>query len=184
MLRSRPHSTTTRPSSCCGSSPITGRRCGGSPTSPRRSSRSCEELREERRCLVHGDFAPKNILLGRDGAWILDAEVAHVGNPVFDLAFFLVFPLLSALQRPELSTACGAIVEGFLRGYARRAPELLPEPRAVAAHTGAMLLARTDGRSPATFLEPAGVRRAREIGERLLLDPAAPALAPLVASLA
>ena len=143
-----------------------------------------QELREERRCLVHGDYAPKNILLGRDGAWILDAEVAHVGNPVFDLAFFLVFPLLSALQRPELSAACGAIVEGFLRGYARRAPELLPEPRAVAAHTGAMLLARTDGRSPATFLEPAGVRRAREIGERLLLDPAAPALAPLVASLA
>ena len=74
----------------------------------------------------------------------------------------------------ELSAACGAIVEGFLRGYARRAPALLPAPRAVAAHTGAMLLARTDGRSPATFLDARGVRRAREIGERLLLDPAAP----------
>ena len=51
-----------------------------------------DDLRDSRVCLVHGDYAPKNILLGRDGAWILDAEVAHVGNPVFDLAFFLAFP--------------------------------------------------------------------------------------------
>jgi aminoglycoside phosphotransferase (APT) family kinase protein len=140
------------------------------------------ELREARQCLVHGDYAPKNILLGRDGSWILDAEVAHVGHPVFDLAFFLVFPLLSALQRPEIASACSEIVEGFTSAYARRAPALVPPPRAIAAHTGAMLLARTDGRSPATFLDPPAAERARALGERLLLDPATPDLATLVAS--
>ena len=142
-----------------------------------------EEVRTARICLVHGDYAPKNILLGRDGSWILDAEVAHVGNPVFDLAFFLVFPVLSALQRPEVSAACGEIIAAFNVAYGRRARALLPPPRSVAAHTGAMLLARTDGRSPATFLDRRGVRRARAIGERMLLDPETHDLAALVASL-
>ena len=142
-----------------------------------------EELRESRACLVHGDYAPKNMLLGRDGAWLLDAEVAHVGNPVFDLAFFLAFPLLTALRRPELARECAGLVTGFLAAYARRAGALEPAPLSVAAHTGAMLLARTDGRSPAAFLAPAAVLRARELGTRLLLDPT-PDLAEVVASCA
>src|SRR4051812_39006676 len=142
-----------------------------------------EELRESRVCLVHGDYAPKNILLGRDGAWILDAEVAHVGHPVFDLAFFLAFPLLTAVQKPELARACGELMAGFTAAYARRAPKLAPPTRSLCAHTGAMLLARTDGRSPAAFLDRRAVRRARALGERLLLDPV-PDLAAVAASCA
>jgi aminoglycoside phosphotransferase (APT) family kinase protein len=129
------------------------------------------ELRDARVCLVHGDYAPKNILLGRDGSWILDAEVAHYGNPVFDLAFFLAFPALSALQRPKLAAACGELVEAFTTAYARRARALTPPARSIVAHTGAMLLARTDGRSPATFLAARAAVRARALGQRLLLDP-------------
>ena len=131
-----------------------------------------EELRSARVCLVHGDYAPKNMLLGRDGSWLLDAEVAHVGNPVFDLAFFLAFPLLTAVQKPELAAACSRLAGGFGESYARRAGAIRPSAAAVTAHTGAMLLARTDGRSPATFLSAAAVRRARALGRRLLLDPA------------
>jgi aminoglycoside phosphotransferase (APT) family kinase protein len=142
-----------------------------------------EELREGRACLVHGDYAPKNILLGRDGAWILDAEVAHVGHPVFDLAFFIAFPLLTAVQKPRLAEACGELVAGFTTAYERRARALMPSPTAIAAHTGAMVLARTDGRSPAGFLDARAVKRARKLGERLLLDPVAD-LAAVVASCA
>lgn len=131
-----------------------------------------EELRSARACLVHGDYAPKNMLLGRDGSWLLDAEVAHVGNPVFDLAFFLAFPLLTAVQKPELAAACSRLAGGFGESYARRAGAAAPSAAAVTAHTGAMLLARTDGRSPATFLSAASARRARHLGKRLLLDPA------------
>ena len=72
-------------------------------------------------CLVHGDYAPKNILLGRDGAWILDAEVAHVGNPVFDLAFFLAFPLLTAVQKPGSPRRAARSSRGFTTAYERRA---------------------------------------------------------------
>jgi aminoglycoside phosphotransferase (APT) family kinase protein len=130
-----------------------------------------EELRDARVCLVHGDYAPKNMLLGRDGSWLLDAEVAHVGNPVFDLAFFLAFPLLTAVQRPELAVACSRLAENFSAAYARRAGTVAPSASSITAHTGAMVLARTDGRSPAAFLKPAGVRRARALGRRLLLEP-------------
>ena len=141
-----------------------------------------EELRDTRACLVHGDYAPKNMLIGRDGAWILDAEVAHVGNPVFDLAFFLAFPLLTAVRKPALAAACGELVEGFTSAYGRRAGALVPSAASITAHTGAMLLARTDGRSPATFLDTRSVKRARKLGERLLLDPARHDLAAVVAA--
>ncbi len=130
-----------------------------------------EELRDARICLVHGDYAPKNMLLGRDGSWLLDAEVAHVGNPVFDLAFFLAFALLTAVQKPELAAACSRLAENFSAAYARRAGAVAPSAPSISAHTGAMVLARTDGRSPAAFLKPAGVRRARALGRRLLLEP-------------
>lgn len=142
-----------------------------------------EELRATRTCLVHGDYAPKNILLGPDGAWVLDAEVAHYGHPVFDLAFFLAFPLLTALERPALAPACSTLVQGFTDAYARRAPALVPDPSSLAAHTGAMLLARTDGRSPATFLGARATGKARALGTRLLLEPAGD-LAAIVASCA
>jgi 5-methylthioribose kinase len=139
------------------------------------------ELRDTRTCLVHGDYAPKNILLGPDGAWALDAEVAHYGHPVFDLAFFLAFPLLTALEHPALARACSELVRGFAEAYARRAAALSPPTSSLVAHTGAMLLARTDGRSPATFLGARAAAKARALGRRLLLEPTAD-LAAVVAS--
>ncbi|MDX6561141.1 MAG: hypothetical protein QOD65_955 [Gaiellales bacterium] len=143
-----------------------------------------EELRNARTCLVHGDYAPKNMLLGRDGAWVIDAEVTHFGHPVFDLAFFLAFPLLFALQRPELAAQCGELADAFTGAYARHAGRLMPPAHSLAAHTGAMLLARTDGKSPATFLDPRAARRARELGEQLLADPAPLGVGALAAALA
>jgi 5-methylthioribose kinase len=140
-----------------------------------------DELREARICLVHGDYAPKNILLGPDGAWVLDMEVAHYGHPVFDLAFFLSFPLLTALQLPQLAPACSELVQSFTAAYDRRAAAVAPPVGSLAAHTGAMLLARTDGRSPAAFLGARAVKNARALGRRLLLEPE-PDLAAVVAS--
>jgi hypothetical protein len=74
-------------------------------------------------------------------------------------------------------------VQGFTDAYARRAPALVPDPSSLAAHTGAMLLARTDGRSPATFLGARATGKARALGTRLLLEPAGD-LAAIVASCA
>ena len=72
-----------------------------------------------RKCLVDGDFAPKNMLVAPDGrSWVFDLEVTHVGNPVFDVGFFLSFPLLSAVRWPELYGDLHELAEGFLDGYA------------------------------------------------------------------
>ena len=57
----------------------------------------------ERRCLVDGDYAMKNMLIAPGRRWKLDFEVAQNGNPVFDIGFFLSFAVLSAIRWPGLS---------------------------------------------------------------------------------
>ena len=51
--------------------------------------------------LVHGDFSPKNLLIGAAGPVILDAECAWYGDPAFDLAFVLNHLLLKGASRNE-----------------------------------------------------------------------------------
>ncbi len=66
-----------------------------------RSARYVEEMLDRRLCLVHGDFSPKNVLVGEDDAlWLIDFEVAHVGDPAFDLGFMLNHLMLKAIHRP------------------------------------------------------------------------------------
>ena len=48
---------------------------------------------------------------------MLDFEVAHYGNPVFDLGFFLSFVVLSAVRWEPLAPELRALADGFLRGY-------------------------------------------------------------------
>ena len=130
-----------------------------------------EQLRE-RRCLVNGDFAMKNTLVGRNRNWVVDFEVAHYGNPVFDLGFFLSFAVLSAVQWPALGTELNALADGFVRGYANAAGDRFAGDDAdVTAHTGCLVLARTDGKSPAQFLDERSRRQARAVGLALLRTP-------------
>ena len=76
-----------------------------------------EELRSDRRCFVHGDYSLKNMLVGPTGNWVLDFEVAHYGNPVFDLGFFLSFVVLSAIRWEPLAPELVVLADGFLSGY-------------------------------------------------------------------
>jgi 5-methylthioribose kinase len=131
------------------------------------------ELRE-RRCFVDGDFAMKNMLVGPGRNWVLDFEVAHYGNPVFDIGFFLSFVVLSAIRWEQLTEELRELATGFLRGYGDAAGEgFAGDPASVTAHTAALMLARTDGKSPARFLDPSSRERAREAGIMLLRRPEA-----------
>jgi 5-methylthioribose kinase len=47
------------------------------------------EMAPRRRVLVHGDYSPKNILADGARIVVVDFEVAHWGDPAFDLAFCL-----------------------------------------------------------------------------------------------
>jgi 5-methylthioribose kinase len=131
-----------------------------------------EELRTDRRCFVHGDYSLKNMLVGPDGNWVLDFEVAHHGNPVFDLGFFLSFVVLSAVRWEPLAPELVVLADGFLSGYDGTAgADFAGERTSVTAHTAALMLARTDGKSPAQFLDPPSRERAREAGIVLLRHP-------------
>ena len=100
--------------------------------------------------LIHGDVSPKNILVGRDGPVLLDAECAWYGDPAFDLAFCLTHLLLKPLWRPQWRDAYLECFDALVRAYLDavdwepvqslelRAAQLLP----------AILLARIDGKSP------------------------------------
>jgi 5-methylthioribose kinase len=130
-------------------------------------------LRSSRRCLVDGDYAPKNILVQPgERAWVLDLEVAHAGNPIFDLGFFLSFVVLSAVRWPSLTAELRELADRFLAEYAAVAgADFAGDEAAVTGHTACLVLARTDGKSPAAFLDDRSRARARSVGTALLARP-------------
>jgi aminoglycoside phosphotransferase (APT) family kinase protein len=124
-------------------------------------------------CLVHGDYSPKNVLVG-DGMWVIDFEVAHFGDPVFDLAFMLNHLLLKLLHLPCSASALESSAAGFWEAYGSRVPEcLLPDAQYLLGHVGALMVARVDGKSPVEYLTRDEQDLARELGSSLLLDPPA-----------
>jgi aminoglycoside phosphotransferase (APT) family kinase protein len=117
--------------------------------------------------LVHGDFSPKNILVHGTTSLLLDWEVAHTGDPSFDIAFLLTHLLLKAVHRPELAGTLAAGAEAFRAGYGGADTDAAH----VAAQVGCLLLARVDGRSPANYLSEPDRIRVRALARRLLNDP-------------
>ena len=126
------------------------------------------------RCLVHGDYSPKNVLVGPDGLWVLDFEVAHLGDPAFDLGFMLNHLLLKSIHRPDDAARYYECAHAFLTSYAGGVPaDLLPPLDYVLAHLGCLALARVDGKSPAEYLTEDEREVARRVGEDLLTSPPA-----------
>ena len=125
-----------------------------------------KETRGIRLALVHGDYSPKNILIHGSRFVLLDHEVAHFGDPAFDVGFSLTHLLSKAHHCSEKR----AIFLDFARLYVQRYLVLIRgcafppdfEERAC-RHTLACLLARVDGRSPLEYLSEAERRNQRGI---------------------
>jgi len=131
-----------------------------------------ERMAATRACLVHGDYSPKNVLTGPGRLWVLDFEVAHLGDPAFDVAFMLNHLGLKSVHRPESAPAYAACAEAFWQAYRAGVPaELAPELPYVLGHLGCLMVARVDGKSPAEYLTESEKAAARAFGARLLLDP-------------
>lgn len=127
-----------------------------------------------KRCLVHGDVSPKNILLGPRGPVFLDAECAWYGDPAFDLAFCLNHLLLKCLWRPEWRDrylqCFGILADGYLEGVTWEPADGL-EARTARLLPG-LFLARVDGKSPVEYVtEEADRQRVRRTAKALLMKP-------------
>lgn len=117
------------------------------------------DLAGRRMALVHGDVSPKNILVGKGGPVILDAECAVSGDPAFDLAFCTTHLLLKAvwLDHAEMQVAAAKMIAAYARCIDWEAPaELLLRAGRL---TAALLLARIEGKSPAPYLTDVAQRR-------------------------
>lgn len=128
-----------------------------------------ERMKGTRSCLVHGDFSPKNILVGGSGIWVIDFEVAHLGDPSFDPAFLASHLLMKAIHLPYWRDRFRAAWDAFFGAYLTEAPEV--DISHLLRQIGCLLLARVDGKSPAEYLNPAQKLRTHAFGVLLLTDP-------------
>ncbi len=122
--------------------------------------------------LVHADIQPTNVLLTPSGPRLLDAEIAHVGDPAFDLGSLFAHLLLGALgrrrpgsARPELEAGWSAYAGARLEGGS-------PAFASVMRYAGIEILRRTLGaaRVPAACDDDIALE-AISLGRRLVLDP-------------
>ena len=102
--------------------------------------------------LIHGDFSPKNILIGSNGPIVLDAECANFGDPAFDAAFCLNHLCLKALWAPEHADVFQASTEAFLTTYTDGVMPTAIITR-IADYLPGLMLARIDGKSPVEYLD-------------------------------
>jgi thiamine kinase-like enzyme len=135
--------------------------------------RLVDETRQERLCLVHGDYSPKNILIHHDQLILLDHEVIHFGDPTFDLGFGLTHLLSKAHHVTSRRADFLEAAHLFWKVYGEQAalshqPEF--EARAVRQTLGC-LLARVDGRSPLEYLTHTERTRQRTAAVELMHSP-------------
>jgi len=102
-------------------------------------------LRNRRSCFTHGDYSPKNMLINPDNSIVLlDFEVAHWGNPVFDVAYCLGHLMLKSWAFDRRKDGA-RLISAFLESYVLETDPLLP-------HLGLTLLARLDGTSTVDYV--------------------------------
>lgn len=129
--------------------------------------------------LVHGDVSPKNILCGRAGPVLIDAECAWYGDPAFDLAFCSTHMLLKGVWHPQWEPQTAAAFDALHSAYLNAITPALRdgiESRAIAL-LAAILLARIDGRSPVEYLTDEADRDRVRRAARVLLQDQPPTLA-------
>lgn len=126
-----------------------------------------DELTSRQECLVLGDFSPKNVLVGGVGdVWVIDHEVAHRGDPAFDVAFMATHLVLKALHLPEargdVSDCLGAFIAAYSDGLGQE------DPDHTASVVGALLAARVIGSSPVEYLTDSEKSSVMSVASRLL----------------
>ena len=122
--------------------------------------------------LVHGDFSPKNIMItGTDKPIVLDFEVMHTGNPVFDLGFVSAH-LLCKYLRTEDSSQKSLLREtaiAFINSYDQTCN--IPVATSLPHHVAVIALARVEGVSPVNYLDEAAKARVQSVTKAAIANP-------------
>jgi 5-methylthioribose kinase len=130
-----------------------------------------DEITTEKIALVHGDFSPKNILAtSNNSPIVLDFEVAHTGNPVFDLAFVSAHLLCKTIRTSNIAEkeALIATATNFLNSYRQSSNLAIAE--SLPLHVALIALARVEGVSPVNYLDESAQRQLVAITKSALLD--------------
>lgn len=113
------------------------------------------KIRDRHEVIVHSDYSPKNILVNKDRSiCILDYEIAHYGNPAFDVAFFTNHIVLKSAHMRQFSAAILNMLLYMTDTYfgminftdaKKLEEECIPL-------LGILMIARIDGKSPAEYI--------------------------------
>jgi 5-methylthioribose kinase len=141
------------------------------------AARAYARYLEPEGALVHGDVQAGNVLLAGGGPKLLDAEIAHVGDPAFDIGMLLAHRLLpdAAAGRAARSLPALAVCwETYCSAHETRG---LPALADALRYAGLELLRRTIGaaRVPAVASDEASLR-VIEAGLGLVREPSLDAL--------
>jgi len=129
-------------------------------------------LEANRRCLVHGDYSPKNLLVSPERVVLLDCEVAWFGDPAFDVGFLLNHLFLKASHRPGRGSEYLDLSSAFWCEYKAQ----MGESRAAAIESNLgwllpmLMLARVDGKSPVEYLSAENQEHVRRFAVERLHD--------------
>lgn len=105
--------------------------------------------------VIHGDVSPKNFLILKDKAILLDAECAFWGDPAYDLAFLLTHLILKSCIVPNYSSCLISVISESLRAYCpyiswESHQEFLER---VQSYLLMLILARIDGKASLDYID-------------------------------
>lgn len=129
-----------------------------------------DEITTEKIALVHGDFSPKNILAtAEQSPVVLDFEVAHTGNPVFDLAFLSAHLLCKIIATDVQGDKelLAVTANGFFNAYQQSSRVTICQN--LPKHISLIALARVEGVSPVNYLSAEQAERLVNLTKATLL---------------
>ena len=121
-----------------------------------------ERVLNTRETLVLGDYSPKNTFVYPDRVVIIDFEVAHWGDPAFDVAFCLTHLVLKACRFRDRALDYLEAASTFCDAYGAA-------PAGTVAELGCLLLARIDGKSKIEYITDEATKiRVRRLAKDIL----------------
>ena len=121
-----------------------------------------ERTLSTRETLVLGDYSPKNTFIYPDRVVIIDFEVAHWGDPAFDVAFCLTHLVLKACRFRDRATEYLDAASTFCDAFGTA-------PAGTVAELGCLLLARIDGKSKIEYITDEAMKtRVRRLAKEIL----------------